>query len=60
VEPGDRYSLTYVPGVGTELARNGEPLGVVPGAEFSSALFAIWLGDEALDEPLREQLLARR
>jgi hypothetical protein len=60
VEPGDRYSLTYVPGVGTELARNGVPRGIVPGAEFSSALFAIWLGEEALDESLREQLLARR
>jgi len=60
VEPGDRYAITYVPGIGTELAYNGEPLGIVPGAEFSAALFAIWLGDEALDAPLREQLLAAR
>ena len=60
VEPGDRYSLTYVPGVGTELALNGEPKGVIEGADFSSALFAIWIGERALDESLREQLLARR
>ena len=29
VRPGDRYSLTYVPGKGTELARNGEPKGLI-------------------------------
>jgi hypothetical protein len=60
VEPGDRYALTYVPGEGTELALNGAPLGVVEGAEFSSALFAIWLGEDPLDANLRERLLARR
>ena len=59
VQPGDRYSLTYVPGVGTELALNGEPKGLIEGAELSAALFAIWIGRRPLDETLREQLLAR-
>jgi len=59
VEPGDRYALTYVPGVGTELALNGEPRGVVEGAAFSSALFSIWLGEKPVNEPLRERLLSR-
>ena len=58
IEPGDRYVL-YVPGIGTELARNARTLGVVEGANFSASLFAIWLGDQALDVSLREQLLAR-
>jgi hypothetical protein len=58
IEPGDRYALTYLPGVGTELARNGRRLGVIEGADFSSALFAIWLGERALDDSLRRQLLA--
>ena len=58
VEPGDRYSLTYVPGVGTELALNGEPKGVIEGADFSSALFGIWLGEKPLDRSLKKQLLA--
>jgi hypothetical protein len=60
IEPGDRYALTYLPGVGTELARNGRRLGVIEGADFSSALFAIWLGERAVDDSLRRQLLARR
>jgi hypothetical protein len=58
VEPGDRYALTYLPGFGTALALNGRRLAVVEGADFSAALFAIWIGEEPLDESLRSQLLA--
>lgn len=59
VEEGDRYALTYRPGVGTELALNGEPLVTVRGADFASAYFAIWLGSEPVDEGLREELLSQ-
>ena len=41
VKPGDRYGLTYLPGVGTELALNGERKGIVEGADFAAAYFAI-------------------
>jgi hypothetical protein len=58
IEPGDRYALTYLPGVGTELAHNGRRLGVIEGADFSAALFSIWLGERPLDDSLRRQLLA--
>jgi hypothetical protein len=58
VEPGDRYALAYVPEVGTELSRNGRSLGVIEGEDFSSALFSIWLGERALNDSLRRQLLA--
>jgi hypothetical protein len=58
IEPGDRYALTYLPGVGTELTRNGRRLGVIEGADFSQALFSIWLGDDPLDDSLRNQLMA--
>jgi hypothetical protein len=57
VKPGDRYSLTYVPGAGTELALNGHPRGTIEGADFASALFAIWLGQKPLDASLKSQLL---
>jgi len=60
VESGDRYSISYRPGRGTELALNGEAKGVVEGADFASALFAIWLGPSPIDDELREMLLARR
>lgn len=59
VKAGDRYALTYVPGRGTELALNGQPLGRVTGPDFARAIFAIWLGDEPLDGTLKAQLLGR-
>jgi hypothetical protein len=60
VEPGDRYALTYVPGRGLELARNGEQRVLVPGAELAAAYFGIWLGSDPLDASLRDQLLGLR
>jgi hypothetical protein len=60
VEPGDRYALSYVPGVGTELSKNGRALGVIPGADFAQAYFAIWLGDDPIDEAFRDQLFRGR
>lgn len=57
VEPGDRYSLTYTPGIGTELALNGEKLAVAPGADFARAYFSMWLGRKPLDEGFRDALI---
>lgn len=57
VKPGDRYSLTYVPGKGTELALNGHPKGTIAGADFAAAVFSIWLGPRPIDVSLKSQLL---
>jgi hypothetical protein len=57
VQPGDRYALTYVPGKGTELALNGKPKGVIDGADFAAAVFAMWLGQEPMNKSFRQQLL---
>ncbi len=60
VEPGDRYSLTYRPGTGTELALNGTPLITIEGEDFAAAYFGIWLGREPIDEKLKRELLEGR
>jgi len=57
VQPGDRYSLTYVPGRGTELALNGEPKGIIEGAEFAAAVFSIWLGPKPINNSFKAQIL---
>ena len=57
VEPGDRYALTYLPGRGTELSKNGVRLALVPGEDFARAYFGIWLGEKPLDRKLRDKLL---
>jgi hypothetical protein len=57
IAPGDRYALTYMPGRGTTLSWNGQPLGTVAGREFAAALFGIWLGSNPLDSNLKDLLL---
>lgn len=60
VQPGDRYSLTYIPERGTELALNGKARGIIRGADFASALFSMWLGEFPMSEPFKKQLLGVR
>lgn len=59
VREGDRYRLTYRPGLGTELALNGRSLGMIEGADFAQAYFAIWLGNHPAQQKVREQLLGQ-
>ena len=57
VQPGERYSLTYIPERGTELALNGKSKGIIKGADFASALFSMWLGKFPMNGPFKQQLL---
>jgi hypothetical protein len=57
VQPGDRYALTYIPGRGTELALNGEPKGIIEGADFAEAVFSIWLGTNPINNSFKKQIL---
>ncbi|MBP1728717.1 MAG: hypothetical protein H6Q56_1090 [Deltaproteobacteria bacterium] len=60
VKSGDRYSLTYLPGRGTELALNGTSLIVIEGADFAASYLGIWLGREPIYEKLKRDLLKGR
>ena len=59
VQPGDRYSLTYIPGKGTELALNGESKGIIMGADFAAAVFSIWLGPKPISKSFKRQILGQ-
>jgi hypothetical protein len=59
VKKGDEYSITFIPGVGTQLELDGEILGTVEGDDFQKAYFGIWLSDNSVKESLRRQLLPR-
>ena len=58
IKPGDRYSLTYRLGIGTELRLNGKLLGVATGADFAVAYFGIWIGPQPINKTFRDRLLA--
>ena len=57
VQAGDQYTLTYVPGVGCELALNGKKLGTIEGADFAQAYFGIWLHPRTKYPAFRTALL---
>lgn len=54
---GDIFDFTYVPGEGTHVIRNGQPLRVMPEYEFKRVLFGIWLGKDPIQESLKADLL---
>ncbi len=57
VTPGDSYTLTYTPQVGTTLRFNGKRLATIPGHDFAATYFRIWLGADPISKPLRDKLL---
>jgi hypothetical protein len=59
VKPGDRYAVTYIPGVGSRVALNNKVLGTIGGLDFANAFFSIWLGRNPLDQELKRALLGR-
>ena len=56
VKAGQRYTLTYLPGKGVEMALDGKVLGQVEGAEFAAAYFSIWLGPKPVNKSLQKGL----
>ena len=50
---GDKYLFIYEPGKGTSIILKGETMAVIPGADFASALMAIWFGDNLGDGGLK-------
>ena len=58
VKSGDRYTLTYIPGTGTELKLNDTVKSVIQGEEFAKRYFGIWLSDKySVDEAFTKRLL---
>ncbi len=58
LKPGDRYALSYEPGVGTKFLYNGELQGIIPGEDFSRVLFSVWFGEKPFDRNLKRQMLS--
>jgi hypothetical protein len=58
VADGDSYTLTYLPGGGTTLSRNGVPVAHVAEAEVAAQIFSVWLGPQPLNESNKRALLS--
>lgn len=59
LKEGDSITLFYVPERGVTLIVGGQRKGTIGGADFASAMFAIWLGRAPADEDLKDSLLGR-
>lgn len=57
LKPRDRFSLIYLPGVGTQFAHNGKLVGVVSGDKFGRALFSVWIGVKPFDPSLKRKII---
>ena len=57
VVEGDLIVLTYVPGKGTIVSVKGQDKGVIEGKDFADALFAVWLGENPVQDDLKKALL---
>lgn len=58
IKRGDVFELTYNPTDSSVwVVKNGEFKGKVPGFDFKKVFFGIWLGDNPVDEELKNSLL---
>ena len=56
VKEGDRYTMNYTPGIGTDLILNGKKLVTVPGKDFAKFYFGIWLSKYSFSKDLYKTL----
>lgn len=54
---GDVIDLVYIPSEGIKVVKNTKVIDVIPGLDFKTALYGIWLGDNPADEKLKVGLL---
>ena len=59
VKEGDTMSFTWRPGVGVEVAVNGQVRGSIAGDAFARSLFALWFGKKPGDESLKRGMLGK-
>lgn len=60
LKEGDVVLLDYIPATGTVISFNGEAKAVIEGADFYSALLDVWLGEEPVDDDLKEAMLGEQ
>lgn len=57
MKDGERMQFTYISGTGLEVSVRGTVKGTIPGSDFASAFFSIWLGANPPNSGLKSGLL---
>ena len=53
----DQFRFDYIPGLGTQISKNKQIMGLIPGEDFKNALLEIWLGNYPADKNLKRNML---
>jgi hypothetical protein len=59
ITKSDVFSIIYRPSHGVVVSKNGRQKGVIKGLAFKKALFGIWLGNNPVDQKLKNAMLAQ-
>lgn len=58
IKVGDYFDIWYFPGKGVMAWKNGKKYDfTISGMTFKKALFGIWLGEDPVDDPLKDKML---
>ncbi|MFN5183414.1 MAG: chalcone isomerase family protein [Bacteroidota bacterium] len=57
IKVGDVFEIINDPSKGVCIYKNSKSISVIPGIDFKSALFGIWLCDKPADSDLKEKML---
>jgi len=57
-EEGDEIIFDYCPATGLTTSLNSEVKGIIVNADFATALWTVWFGEDPADDGLKEKLLA--
>ncbi len=57
ITKGDVFDMVYLPSTGVTVSKNGKILETIPGIEFKTALFGMWLGNDPVDTGLKDGML---
>ncbi|MBQ4822507.1 chalcone isomerase family protein [Aquimarina sp. MMG016] len=59
IEVGQVYDIVYEKGKGSIIYKDGKEKGYIPGMDFKTALFNIWLGNKPADKGLKNEMLGK-
>lgn len=57
INKGDYFDFIYLPASGLKIYKNQQYMDSILGLNFKRAFFGIWLGDDPVDDDLKEEML---
>jgi hypothetical protein len=60
IKIGDKFDITYLPGKGVQVYKNGVFKASVEGLAFKKILYGIWIGPNCIQAPLKAGLLGQQ